>query len=339
MAHVTIQGIAKQLGISKASVSYALNGQPGVSDATRERVLALAAELGWRPSSTARALSLSRADAIGMVLKRDPQLLGTESYYMSMLEGVEDVLSRADRSLLLRMVGTAPGRDIEVYRQWSAERRVDGVIVFDLAVDDARPALLRGLGLPFVLHGLRKGTAPGTTVIEDQGRDAKLIVDHLAELGHREIVHVTGPWFLAHEVDRRDAVMREATRSGISVRFAECDYTMDTAERMVAEMVADGLDATAIVASNDLMALGTLAALRDHALERRIALVSWDDSLLCRVSRPSVTALARHPDEQGRRSARLLLELLESGVNHDGVAISSDLMPRETSLASLRDRD
>jgi DNA-binding LacI/PurR family transcriptional regulator len=330
--HVTIQVLAKQLGISKASVSYALNGQPGVSDVTRERVLALAGELGWRPSSTARALSRSRADAIGMVLKRDPAMLGSEPYYMQMLEGVEDVLSREERSLLLRMVGTAPGRDVEVYRQWSAERRVDGVIVFDLAVDDTRPALLRSLDMPFVLHGVRRGERPGSEQIEDQGRDATLIVDHLAALGHREILHVTGPQFLAHEVDRRRSIEQEAAAHGIRTRFIECDYTMGTAQRMVTELVKAGTRATALVASNDLMALGTLGALRGLGRAEQLALISWDDSMICQIATPSVTALSRHPDEQGRRSARMLLQLLDTGTLHDGPVIRSDLVVRDTSV-------
>ena len=88
-ARVTIGGLADRLGLSKASVSYALNGQPGVSAETRQRVLALAEELGWHPSSSARALSRARSDAIGIVLRRDPGLLGAEPYYMSLLAGVE----------------------------------------------------------------------------------------------------------------------------------------------------------------------------------------------------------------------------------------------------------
>lgn len=338
MTRVTIQGIADRLGISKASVSYALNGQPGVSDATRERVVALAAELGWRPSSSARSLSRSRADAIGMVLKRDPEMLGNEPYYMRTLEGIEDVLARADVSLLLRMTGTTPGRDLEVYRQWSAERRVDGVIVFDRAVDDPRPALFESLGLPYVLHGLWVPTADGSITIDDQARDAELLVRHLASLGHRRVVHLSGPVFLAHELDRRDHIAREARSAGIAVRFVEGDYTLDGAEATVGAMLAATFGETAIIASNDLMALGTLAALR-AAGRLDIALASWDDSIICRIATPTVTALARHPDEQGRRSARMLLEELERGSADQGEPIHSDLVVRETSVRAIDDVD
>jgi len=331
MARVTIQVLAARLGISKASVSYALNNQPGVSDATRERVLALAAELGWHPSSSARALSRSRTDAIGMVLKRDPELLGAEPYYMNLLGGVEDVLSHANQSLLLRMVGTANGRDLEVYRQWSAEGRVDGVIVLDLAVDDPRPALLTEIGMPFVLHGVRDDPETGRRMIEDQPGDAETIIAHLATLGHRDIVHITGPLHLAHELDRRDSIAAQAELHGISVRFLECDYTMAMAERVAIAIIRGDRVPTAIVTSNDVMALGTATAMR-RSDRHDIALISWDDSMICQIATPTVSALARHVDDQGRRSAALLLDLLEGHVRVPEQPLPSILHVRETSV-------
>ncbi|WP_027479138.1 LacI family DNA-binding transcriptional regulator [Gryllotalpicola ginsengisoli] len=333
MSKVTIATIAERLGVSKASVSYALNGRPGVSDQTRERVLALAEELGWHPSSSARALSRSRSDAIGMVLRRDPTLLGTEPYYMRLLEGVEDVLSQAGQSLLLRMVGTAPGRDIEVYERWAAERRVDGVIVLDRAIDDKRPALLDRLGLPYVLHGVLPGDEPGAERIEDQHRDAEQLVQHLFELGHRDVAHVTGPLGYAHELDRTQAVTREAAARGMRVRFLEADYTFDSAEALVTGLLGEPEVPTAIIASNDLMALGALSALRKGEAQG-LALVSWDDSVLCRFSSPTITALDRFPDEQGRRSATRLLQLLAGEEPTAVRPTPSSLLVRESSRAA-----
>jgi DNA-binding LacI/PurR family transcriptional regulator len=331
---VTIAHIAERLGVSKASVSYALNGQPGVSEETRERVVAMAAELGWHPSFSARALSRSRAEAIGMVLRRDPTLLGTEPFYMRLLEGVEDVLSQAGQSLLLRMVGTTPGRDTAVYERWAGEGRVDGVIVLDRAIDDPRPELLTRLGLPFVLHGVLPG-GPNGQRIEDQHRDAQLIASHLAELGHRRVAHVTGPLHLAHEVDRQAAVRRECDARGMEARFAEADYTFDTAYARVAELLGSGIRPTAIIFSNDVMAVAGLRALADAGVDD-IAAVSWDDSMLCQYSSPTVTALERYPDRAGRRSAAMLLELLDGRSWNSAAPTPSTLVVRETSRRAAR---
>jgi DNA-binding LacI/PurR family transcriptional regulator len=331
MARVTIAHLAERLGVSKASVSYALNGRPGVSDETRARVLALAEELGWHPSSIARALSRSRTDAIGMVLRRDPTLLGTEPYYMRLLEGVEDVLSQAGQSLLLRMVGTTDGRDIAVYERWAAERRVDGVIVLDRAADDPRPALLERLGLPYVLHGVLPGDEPGSERIEDQHRDAQLIVAHLHELGHRRIAHVTGPLAFAHELDRRDAIARECAACGITVVFAEADYTYAGSEAHVTELLTGQEPPSALVFSNDVMALaGSRVARRIGA--DGVALISWDDSMLCQFAAPTITALERFPDQAGRRSARMLLAVVDGAPALPLEPTPSELQVRETSL-------
>lgn len=331
---VTIGGLADRLGLSKASVSYALNGQPGVSDDTRRRVLDLAEELGWHPSSSARALSRARADAIGIVLRRDPGLLGTEPYYMSLLAGVETELAESGQSLLLRLVGTSNGQDLAAYRRWSAEQRVDGVMLFDIVVGDPRPALLDELGLAFVLHGNDEQVAPGRVLLYNASADARLLVEHLHGLGHRRILHIQGPSHFDHERDRAQAIARRAAELGIQAHSEPSDYSMEAGERIAAAHAADpGL--SAIVTSNDLLALGAQAELSRRGRED-IALVSWDDSLICRVGSRPLTALARFPEEQGRRATRMLLDELAGVPTKTRVARASELVVRST---SVRPRD
>lgn len=327
---VTIAGLAERLGLSKASVSYALNGQPGVSDETRGRVLALAEELGWRPSSSARALSRARSDTIGIVLRRDPGLLGTEPYYMSQLAGVEAELGETGQSLLLRMVGTTPGLDVAVYRRWSAEGRVDGVLLFDITVDDPRPGLLDALGLAFVLHGNREEVAPGRVLVYDAAGDAALLVRHLAELGHRRILHILGPREFEHEQDRRTAVAEETAARGMTAVFENSDYTMGAGERLAEARLAADPRITAVLTSSDLLALGVQAALRRLGRDG-IALASWDDSLLCQLGSRPITALDRFPEEQGRRATAMLLDQLAGRPTPDRRARASELIPRATS--------
>ena len=345
MNRVTIAGLADQLGISKASVSYALNGQPGVSETTRQKVLMLARELGWYPSSSARALSHARADVIGIVLSREPEMIGSEPYYMSLLAGIESVLSAADVSLLLRMVGSAGTRDLAVYERWAGERRVDGVILFDHLDRDPRPALLDRLSLPFVLHGASRASADLAGTVVDQAADAATLVRHLHGLGHRRIAHISGPLALVHERMRKAAVLADAAELGMAVREIECDYTMAgaaAATRALMDPAALGSSGssgsagssgssgssgsadlpTALIFGNDLMAMGGAAALKELgiAIPAAVSVVSWDDSILCQVGSPAVTALQRDPEEQGRSSARLLLDVI---AGRDRQSISS----------------
>ncbi|MEW1808626.1 LacI family DNA-binding transcriptional regulator [Pseudarthrobacter sp. NPDC080039] len=333
MGRVTIAGLAEQLGISKASVSYALNGQPGVSEQTRRRVLDLAGELGWYPSSSARALSKSQAGVVGIVLSREPELIGSEPYYMRLIAGIESVLITTDISLLLRVAGAEEGRDLAVYRRWAAERRVDGVILFDHLKQDPRQALLQRLGLPFVLHGASAPYPRMASTTADQAGDAAIIVGHLQAMGHRRIAHVTGPLRLLHEDARQSAVRLHAGRAGIEVLDVECDYTVEGGARAAEGLLSSLGRPTAIIFSNDLMAMGGVIACRRHmtAVPGEVSVVSWDDSMLCWLASPSVTALHRDPVEQGRQSARLLLEAIDGGPPRTIQAVPSALNVRESS--------
>ncbi|MDQ0278594.1 DNA-binding LacI/PurR family transcriptional regulator [Arthrobacter silviterrae] len=341
---VTIAGLAARLGLSKASVSYALNGQPGVSGPTRARVLALAAELGWYPSSSARALSQSRSDAVGIVLARSPEEVGSESFYMNVLAGIEAVLSDHDLNLVLRMVTPEadPGtrRDLAVYRRWAGEGRVGGVIVFDHVADDPRLQLLAALRLPHVLVGAAGDaarTAYGANTTVDQGRDAATVVDALHRLGHRHFAYVSGPMALTHETARWAGLLAAAGRLGMTAVTSASDYTADDGGKATTAVIA-GLAVgspefpTAVVYGNDLMAVGGLQALKRLGVPvpAHVSALSWDDSLLCQLSSPGVAALARNTMELGRRSAALLLDVMDGHRAADVAMPAGALMARES---------
>ena len=119
MRRPTISDVARRAGVSKGAVSFALNGRDGVSEQTRTRILAAAAELGWQPSVRARSLSVSRAFTVGLVVARPAELLGADPFFPAFIAGVETVLSPAGQSLVLQVVspgaaeedGLPPARD------------------------------------------------------------------------------------------------------------------------------------------------------------------------------------------------------------------------------------
>ncbi|HVV21932.1 MAG TPA: LacI family DNA-binding transcriptional regulator, partial [Pseudonocardiaceae bacterium] len=148
----TIADIAKQAGVTKAAVSFALNGQPGVSEQTRTRVLDIARRIGWQPNSAARALSDGRAGAFGLVVDRPAATLGVEPFFMQLISGIQAELSDNHVALLFT-IAEDQDAEIELYRAWWGQRRVDGVFVVDVRVDDPRVAVLEELGMPAVVIG------------------------------------------------------------------------------------------------------------------------------------------------------------------------------------------
>ena len=156
---VTIEDIARQAGVSRGAVSFALNDRPGLSVATRERILAIAKEVGWYPSSAARALQGSRVNACGLVLARPAETLAFEPFFMGLVAGIESELAFRSVALTIQVVDGLEA-ELEVHRRWSGERRVDGVFVVDLRVNDPRPEALVRLGLPAVVLSGSRGPTP-----------------------------------------------------------------------------------------------------------------------------------------------------------------------------------
>ena len=175
MKRPTITDIAREAGVSKGAVSYALNGRPGVSEATRRRITEIAQRLGWSPSSTARALSGGRSGAIGLVLDRPP-----EEFFVALLDGFE-------QELLLQI---ASGHDasLAVYRRWHAERRVDGVLL----TGPGCAAEVKGIGLAAVVLGGPGGVPGVPSVWVDDVAGAGEVLEYLAALGHRRVVRIAG---------------------------------------------------------------------------------------------------------------------------------------------------
>lgn len=327
--NVTIADLARELGLAKSAVSYALNDQPGVSEETRLRVKQHAVDRGWRPSSVARALSGGKAGAIGIVLNREPMLLAEEPWYQLVIAGVEDVLIDADVSLMLRMVGMRGRDDRDTYRQWAQERRVDGVLLFDGKPRDPRLPLLQKLGLPAVLVGFRKR---GFASVSGDGQlEAELLVDHLAERGARSILFVGGDATLASEGRRREGMAAACGTRGIRLTIGEGGYSMPGGREAV-ELALRDPSIDGVVCSNDLMAVGALAGLEDAGkrVPDDVLLASWDYSALTRSSRPELTALDRDAMGVGRQAARVLLDQIAGESSRLDSTLAPTLVPAGT---------
>ncbi|MER5389667.1 LacI family DNA-binding transcriptional regulator [Saccharopolyspora sp. NPDC002686] len=330
MKRPTIIDIAREVGVSKAAVSYALNGRGGVSPQTRERILEVAAELGWRASSAARALSSDRAASVGMVLARSPEALHTEPFFMRMVAGLEQALSEHGVSLQLALVADT-ATELATYQRWWAERRVDGVVVTDLRASDPRPRLLRELGTPTVFFGTAEATPDSSVLLVNENDAARTALAHLAGLGHRRIGHVQGPRSLQHTV-RREEALRAAAREhdGVVLSRAPGDYTEEGGMRATRRLLAARDRPTAIVYDNDVMAVAAVAGADDLGIEvpAQLSVLAWDDSMLCRIVRPAVTAFAHGVAEDAATAARMLLELVETGAVEARELSSRRLVPR-----------
>ncbi|GAA3198258.1 LacI family DNA-binding transcriptional regulator [Dactylosporangium siamense] len=314
-SRVTIRQVATHAGVSEAAVSYALNGRPGVSEQTRAKVLAAAGELGWAPNIAARSLGLSRANAIGLVLVRPPRELIVDSYLTQMLSGVEAALNRDGMSLLLHLVAEVDDT-VEVYRRWWAGRHVDGVIVTDVREDDPRIDALVELGLPAAVIGGHGGLDPISTVDGDAAGTAGRVVEHLRARGHRSVARVAGTAELLHTRQRDLAYLDALERAGIDRYLVlYTNYSAMDGMSAMLRLMSGSEPPTAVVFDNDVMAAAALKVVHDMgmAVPGDVSVVAWDDSDLCQLTVPTITAVEQAPAHQAELTAQALLRTLHTG--------------------------
>jgi DNA-binding LacI/PurR family transcriptional regulator len=320
---VTISDIAKRAGVSKGAVSLALNGRPGVSDETRERILAIVEELGWSPNRAARALSAAKADACGLVLTRPARMLALEPFFIELISGVESELSERSIALTIQLVHDLD-EEIAVYRRWWAEQRVDGVLMVDLRNDDPRIDELLRLGLPAVVVGgpVRDYALPAawhdeTLVVVD-------VVRYLAELGHVKIARVSGFDEFVHTTTRTAAFLDVTSELGISAEVVETDFAPESGASATRKLLSQPAPPTAIVYDSDLLAVTGMGVAHQmgFSVPDDVSIVAWDDSLMCGVVHPPLTAVTRDIPAYGASATKLLLAAI------DGLSPSDIVTPR-----------
>lgn len=330
-----IGDIAKMAGVSKGAVSFALNGRPGVSEETRKRILDVAEQMEWSPHFAARTLGGNRTGVVGLVIARPARTISLEPFFMLMISGLQSVLSSVGIGLQMKIVDSIDA-EIAEYRQWWRERRVDGVILFDARVNDPRFSVLAELEMPAVLVASTPDHGKYAVVWADDQEAMADAIGHLYTLGHRRIAHVHGLEEFSHTRQRRLAV----TAAGQSHPDLEIlSEPTDFSDREAATATRKLMDApqrpTAVIYDSDVMALAGLSALMEKGLSvpQDVSIMSFDDSLLTRLTHPSITALSRDTFEFGEEVANSLLRLIETPGDYFAVRVPTPHVTERESTA------
>jgi DNA-binding LacI/PurR family transcriptional regulator len=306
--------VARVAGVSTAAVSFALNGRPGVAADTRDRILGVAADLGWEPNASARSLGGHRENALGLVIARDPLLLSADPFFPAFIAGVELELSVRGQALLLQVVGDDAEQEATRYRHLARSQRVDGVFVTDLRFADPRIALLEQLGLPAVTLNRPDVPSRFPAVCQDDGPGVAAAVRHLADLGHTRIAYVAGRSDLLHGARRRTVWVETMVTLGLAADLATvADFTAAAGAEATRALLAAADRPTAIVYANDTMAIAGLTVAHElgFAPPRDLSLVGYEDSELAAHVYPSLTSVRSDPVEWGRTATRVLLDAID----------------------------
>lgn len=334
MNRPTIRDIASVANVSPTAVSFALNNRPGISEATRERVLAVAKQMGWTPNAAARALSASRANAVGLVIARPDASLSPERFFFGLMVGLQARLKRDSIDLVLQ-ISNSIAEEIDIHRTWWGQQRVDGVIVVDPRLDDPRPKTLQTLGMPAVFVG-EPVEGFSSVVGNDEGMMTAL-AKHLADHGARRIGYLTGLASLVHTQRRQQALTRFGLEHGIDIVISsETDYSEQSGTSETSRLLQAKRPLDAIIFDNEILALGGAQAVASRGLKigEDILIASCEDSPICRVVTPPITAAAREPALMGEHAAGLLLSVLE-GEPHKAFAENvPEIVERASTIGS-----
>ncbi|WP_437582663.1 LacI family DNA-binding transcriptional regulator [Paramicrobacterium sp. CJ85] len=310
---ITIADIARLAGVSPGAVSFALNNRPGVSDATRKRILAIADEHGWVPNSAARALVGSHVGVIGLVVERPARSLGAEAFFTDLISGIQSGLTASGAAMQMRVVRDFDD-EVATYRAWHSSKQVDGVIVLDPREDDPRLDLISQLRLPAIVigsHPAEAGRPPAVWM--DDAAAAHIVFDYLYALGHRHIDYVAGPEEFEHTRLRAE-VLRSLAEDGVTSNITFTDFSAGRAATVTRQLLSGRSVPTAIVFDNDVMAVSGLRVALEMGVSvpTELSIASFDDSVMAGLVSPSITCLSRDTFELGELAASRLLQQIES---------------------------
>ncbi len=301
---VTLQDVAREAGVAVSTVSRALTQPERISPPTRARVQEVARRLGYRPNRIARAVVSGRTQMLAVLV---PDI--TNPHHFGLIRGAEERARAADRTLVLGDTRGDPGLEADHLDRLGSV--VDGIVLASSRLPDAD---LRELARrrPVVLHNRELPGLPGVVTDFDDGM--RQILGHLVALGHRRVAYLSGPRRAWSEGRRWAALTAAASDAGVAAaRLGPFAPTLDGGPAAADAGLASG--ATALVAYNDLLAIGVLRRLEERgvAVPETLSVTGFDDIFGADFCHPPLTTVTAPTEEAGR----VLVDVLLGGPAHD----------------------
>jgi LacI family transcriptional regulator len=330
LGRVTIIDVAREAGVSVATVSKVINDRYGVAPATQERVMSVVKQLGYESSLVAASLRRRRTNVIGVLVTE------FEPYSAELLKGIGAAAQGTGYELLAHS-GWAAGSPLDGWERRSLSRLagtlIDGAILVTPSV------LMPETSIPVVAIDPHEGRGGPATVDSDNAGGARLAVEHLIALGHRRIAHLRGRADLESAHVRERGYRESLDAAGIRFDPAlvrDGGYQRQEGREAALELLRLSEPPTAVFAGNDLSAIGAMAAAAELGLRvpDDVSVVGFDDIPEAARATPRLTTVSQPLHDMGAEAVRMLVDLLSGGTDGNRhVRLPDELIVRETTAA------
>lgn len=307
---VTIKDVAQVAGVSPSTVSRALNDSPLVREETKARIRQIAAALGYERNELARGLVKGSSGVLGLLV---PDI--TNPFFAEITKGVEEVAHQRGFGVVLCTTEGEPARE-EAYLRVLRRKRVDGLIIASVTLDDPYLQELQRFQIPFVLVSRLAEKAEAPYVVVDDRKGGRLAVEHLVDLGHKNVGFIGGPANVHSSRDRMEAYRAVLEERDLPFRrkwavFAS--FTQQAGFTVGKRILSQKDRPTAIFAANDLIALGVMQAVEALGLQipEDLSLVGYNNIAYAALPRIQLTTVAQPMKRMGKIAAKFVLDVLE----------------------------
>lgn len=317
----TIRDVAKRAGVSITTASYSLNDRGTISEATRQRVMAAAAELNYHPNAFARNLKKRQTHTIGVFISR----FGG-SFYEDILEGIHGSILETDYELLVCPESRSPRRIL-------LHRQVDGAIVFDYKITDETVLKLAASGFPIVVLDRILQSDCVLPLLLDNAQGVREAFDHLYGQGLRKMAFVAGAPDSVDNAERMATFLAEGEKHGLHIPVYQGNFTEISGRAAAHTILQSGDVPQAVFCANDQMAIGFLHTLTEYGLRAPadIAVIGFDDIPFSRTMQPALSTVAGSRLEWGATAVQQLIGFLEAETPFQPCRIPTRFMARQSS--------
>jgi DNA-binding LacI/PurR family transcriptional regulator len=338
VSRVTIADVASAAGVSKTAVSFAFNNPDKLGQATLERVLGVAHDLGYTPHPAARALSMRRSGTIGVLIPQRLSTVFANPFMSELIQGLGELCEGHDLTMLL--VPPLDGSLEGAIRQAS----VDGFVSLGLSPDDRALEVLDRIGIPTVLIDSEASPLHPAVNVDDEG-GAEAAARHVLELGHRRIAIIVLPPTRGQVGNTPTAARRmSGYRAAIDRTGAPLPYTLTAGITVAAgarayESLPKGRQRpTAVLAMSDMAAMGVMSAAQAAGVRvpADLSVVGYDDLPMAAWTNPALTTVRQPIVEKGRLAARLLIQLMKGRTVVSPSPLSTHLVVRGSTSEPFR---